>query len=163
MRGSRFFNSMCTVTLDHWHGNRGIGLLLRLLFDACWGGLCKYGFVSHQKRDLFSRRALQNNSRCPLNLLLSSYKVQQGISIGSETDISALKCRSTEQVPMPCTTSCRYQGNHDTGDGTLDGISYRSPPLPKRADNFLRSNSLRPAESPPATSHIKRQANRAPK
>jgi len=54
---------------------------------------------------------------------------------------------------------CGYQGDHDTGDGTLDGISYRSSASPKRADNFRRSNALRPAESPPATSHIKRQTN----
>jgi len=47
---------------------------------------------------------------------------------------------------------CGYQGDHDTGDGTLDGISYRSSTLPRRA-------SLRPAESLQATRHIKLQAN----
>ena len=60
---------------------------------------------------------------------------------------------------MPFPTSCEYPGSHDTSDGTLDGMSYRSSTVPKRADNFLRSNGLRPAESSQATSHIKRQAN----
>jgi hypothetical protein len=69
------------------------------------------------------------------------------------------RARSTEQVLTPFATRCGYQGDHDTGDGTLDGISYRSSTLPRRADNFPPSNSLRPAESPQATSHIKRQAN----
>ena len=71
----------------------------------------------------------------------------------------AKRARSTEQTLMPFPTSCEYPGSYDTGDGTLDGMSYRSSTVPERADNFLRSNGLRPAESSQATSHIKRQAN----
>ena len=69
------------------------------------------------------------------------------------------RARSTEQILTPFATRCGYQGNHDTGDGTLDGISYRSSTSPRRADNFRRSNALCPAESPLTTSLTKRQAN----